>query len=580
MKQLAYDFETSSLCVHTCKLMGIAISLLPNKAWYITFDENKERTTKILNLLKAYFEDAAIDKIGHNLKFDNQLLKRYGIDVKGRIHDTMVADYVLYPERSKHGLKLLSKLHLNYNQMKFEDIAIGKSKKDMTLVGVAPEIAKDYACEDVDQTLQLQELLFTQIQENKLQKVYDLDCQLVNTITSMEYTGVKIDSSKLKAIESDIEEQLQDILGSISKYTKGNFNVNSQKDLNRLLFDDLSLVTEEPKGKNGLRSVSGKKLKKLLPQHEVVKLIMNYKSLYKVKTTFIKALKGVNSRTNRLHTSINQTVAATGRLSSSGPNLQNIPSRTIGKRLRECFIASSDDHSLIGADYANIELRVMTVLSQDERMLNAYKNGGDLHTLTASKALGIDYDQVLKTERDVVGKLTNFGLMYGMTAQGLQQSFYLNADKEFSIEQCQSFINSYFELYQGVAKCREDLIYKATINGYTETMFGRKRHLPDINSNDTFKRESAKRLALNTPIQGTAADIIKMAMVNIDRRIKDEGLQSKMILQVHDELLFDVPNSEVKFMEKLVKHEMENAVAFPIALEVDLKTGKTWADVH
>lgn len=578
MKQIAYDLETSSLCVHTCDLLGIAICLKPNEASYIAF-KNDNEIHKALTILKPYFENESIEKIGQNLKFDNQILKRFGINVKGRLHDTMVADYVLYPERNKHGLKLLSKLHLNYQQIEFGDIAIGESKKNKTLVAVEPIIAKDYACEDVDQTLQLLNFFTPKINKRQLQKVYDLDCNLVHAITSMEYAGVKIDYQKLQIIESEIDNELKIISKLLSKYTKGNFNINSQKDLNRLLFNRLNLDTKEPWGKNGLKSVSGKVLKKLLPQHEAVKLIMDYKSLFKVKSTFIKALKKINVKTGRLHTSINQTVTTTGRLSSSNPNLQNIPSRTIGKRLRECFVASSENHTLIGADYSNIELRVMAIISKDKEMLEAYKNGTDLHTLTASKVLNIGYENVDKDQRNIA-KAINFGLIYGMTAQGLSQSLSQSTNKDFSVEECQSFINKYFELYEGVSKCRDELIYKATIKGFAQTLFGRKRLLVDINSNDSYKRESAKRLALNTPIQGTAADIIKMAMVNIDNRIKKESLQSKMILQVHDELLFDVPNSELKYMKKLVKYEMENAVKLPIALEVDLQIGKTWADVH
>lgn len=579
MKQLTYDLETTSLCVHSCRILGIAICLKPYEAYYVTFDDDENRTTKILNILKPYFEDDSIEKIGQNLKFDNQILKRYGIDIRGRLHDTMVADYILSPERKKHGLKLLSKLHLNYNQIEFGAIALGESKKNKTLIGVDPKTAKDYACEDADQTLQLLEFMLPKINDNGLQKAYELDCNLVHAITSMEYAGVKINTSKLKVIETEIQKELEIISNSLSEFTEEDFNINSQKDLNRLLFDKLNLETVTVKGKNGLRSVSGAILKKLLPQHEVVQLILDYRALFKVKSTFIKALKQINPTTGRLHTSINQAITETGRLSSSKPNLQNMPSRTIGKRLRECFIASSDNHTLIGADYSNIELRIMAVISRDPVMTNAYKNNKDLHKLTASKALQLDIKDVDKSLRNV-GKLINFGLIYGMTSKGLQHSLFQNAGKVYSLQQCQSFINSYFELYEGVTKCREDLIYKATIKGYTETLFGRKRPLLNINSDDSYKRESAKRLALNTPIQGTAADIIKMAMVNIERRIKNENLQSKMILQVHDELLFDVPNIELKYMEKLVQYEMENAVKLPIALEVELHSGKTWADVH
>ncbi len=577
--KFAYDLETTGLNVHSCSLLGIAICFAFNVAYYIVFPKEKKKQQHILDLLRPYFEDERIEKVGHNLKYDNQVLKRYGIDVKGALHDTMVADYVLHPQRKKHGLKLLSQLHLNYKQIEFDTVALGTSKNNKTLEGVPPELVKDYACEDVDQTLQLHEFLLPKIQEQGLTNIYKLDCDLVPVLTDMEYYGVAIDTLEVTFIEHDIDDKLKNLKQQISKYIKGKFNINSTKHVNRLLFDELGIEPIGYKNKNGLYSVSSKILKRLVCKQKVVGLILEYRALYKVKSTFIKALKRVDSKTGRLHTSINQMVTVTGRLSSSHPNLQNIPSRTIGKLLRKCFIASASHHKLIGADFKNIEMRVMAIISKDKVMLDAYKNGIDLHTLTASTVFNIPYKEVTKEQR-TVAKTINFGLIYGMSAFGLAESLTLNTGTTYTPEQCQQFINQHFELYTGVAKCKEELIYKATINGYTETMFGRRRPLSDINSNDSYKREAAKRLAMNTPIQGTAADIIKMAMVNIHQRIQSEGLHSKMILTVHDELLFDVPIEEVKYMEKLIKYEMENAVRLPIALEVDLKTGNTWADVH
>ncbi len=577
MKKLIYDLETTSLNVHSCKILGIAICIAVGVAYYIAFPKDEKKVSKILDILRKYFEDPTIEKVGHNLKFDNKVLKQYGIDVKGRLHDTMVADYVLHPDRKKHGLKLLSKLHLNYEQIPFDQVALGK--KDKTLEGVDPKIVTRYACEDADQTLQLLNFLLPKINDNKLNEVYDLDCDLVDVLTSMEYVGVTIDLDKLDSIQREIDDKLLLLTSQINTFTDGQININSQQQLNKLLFDELNLVVVTDKGKNGFFPVPTVVLNKMLPQHPIIQMIVDYRALYKVKSTYIKALKNVDPTTGKLHSSINQTITETGRLSSSNPNLQNIPSRTIGKQLRKCFVASCDDHSLIGADYSNIELRVMAIISKDDRMMKAYRDGIDLHKLTASTILGIPYEDVDDSQRNMA-KTINFGIMYGMTAHGLSKELTQTTGKEFTVHQCQAFINNYFELYEGVAKCRDDLIYKATINGYTETLFGRKRPVPDINSSETYKRERAKRLALNTPIQGTAADIIKMAMVNIDRRIKNEKLQSSMILQVHDELLFDVPNTELKYMEKLVRDEMENVVHLPVALKIDLKIGKTWADVH
>lgn len=453
-----------------------------------------------------------------------------------------------------------------------------KSKTNNTLIGVDPKIVTRYACEDIDQTLQLHYYLLTKIDNASLRNIYDLDCSLVDVIADMEHNGVTIDSEKVEAINGDLTIKSDMLLNEIHSYAKKPFNVNSTKQLNEFLFDFLQLKPIGSKNKNGLYSTSRKVLLRLISQHQVISKIIEYRGLIKVKKTFIPALRNINPVTGKLHTSINQTVTETGRLSSSKPNLQNIPSRTDRKMLREVFIASSPNHTLIGADYSNIELRVMATISGDKTMIRSYREGIDLHTLTASKIFNKPFSQI-KEERNV-GKIVNFGLIYGMSAYGLRESLFVNGGMDYSLEFCQQIINDYFDLYKGVAKCRENLIYEATIKGYAQTLLGRKRPLKDINSLDSKKRENAKRLALNTPIQGTAADIIKMAMVNIHNHITAEKLQSKMILQIHDELLFDVPNDEVAYMSKLIKYEMENAFTMIVPLEVELKTGSNWSETH
>lgn len=450
--------------------------------------------------------------------------------------------------------------------------------KYKTLEGVNSSIVKDYACEDVDLTYELHNLMLPQINNLNLQEVMKLDCQLVSVIAEMEFNGVLIDQAKLATIETTIDKQMMEYREQIEKYTLGAINLNSKPQLSTFLFNQLELVPVGSKGKGGHFSVSSEVLRKISPQHRVVSALLDYNALYKVKSTFIKALKQVNLTTGRLHTSFNQTVTETGRLSSSGPNLQNIPSRTYGKLLRECFVAPEGWH-YIGADYSNIELRVMAVLSLDEEMLKAYWKNRDLHRLTASKIFNITYEEVDDKLQRPIGKTINFGLIYGMTEVGLSKKL-ANEGKNFSVEQCKQFIHDFFELYKGVAKFSQELIYRATQNGYSETLFGRRRPLENITSTDHFKREAAKRLAMNTPIQGTAADILKIAMVNIHNIIKDQKLKSKMLLQVHDELLFEVPEPELKLMKKLVRQEMKKAVSLPVPLEVDLKIGKTWADVH
>ena len=453
------------------------------------------------------------------------------------------------------------------------------NKKEMTIEGVAPPIVKNYACEDIDLGLQLHLHMLPKITEQNLEEIMNLDCQLVPVIADMEYHGVLIDQIKVAAYESTVNKKLAELLKEIEKFTKGKIdNINSKSQLSRFLFEQLNLMPIGPKGKNGHYSVSSEVLNKLVPQHEIVRALLDYNALYKVSSTFIPALKKVNAVTGRLHTSFNQTVTATGRLSSSNPNLQNIPNNKAAGLLRDCFVAPLE-WVLIGADYSNIELRVMAIFSQDALMLKAYREGIDLHALTASKIFGVTYEEGKEKKLRNVAKTVNFGLIYGMSALGLSQRLSRGEDA-YSIEQCEDFIRSYFELYSGVAKCREDLVYSASVKGYTETMFGRKRLLPDINSPIQSKREAAKRLAMNSPIQGTAADILKKAMINIHKRIQQENLPMKMLLQVHDELLFEVPESVADDMKKIVQYEMENAVKLPISLEVEAEIGKTWADVH
>lgn len=450
------------------------------------------------------------------------------------------------------------------------------NKKDITLEGVDPSIVKDYACEDIDLTYQLHNFLLPKINDQNLQEIMELDCQLVLVIAVMEYYGVLIDHTKLAAYESSIQQKMAEYLRDIEKYTDGNVNIKSKAQLSRFLFGQLDLTSIGPKGKSGHYSVSKEVLKELLPQHEIVRTLLDYNALNKVKSTFIPALKRINSVTGRLHTSFNQTVTETGRFSSSGPNLQNMPGDLV---IRELFHAP-EGSKLIGADYSNIELRVMAVLSQDPEMLRAYKENRDLHILTASRLFKVPVESISKDSNErKVAKTINFGLIYGMTEHGLSKRLR-GEGLDYSPEQAKQLISDYFESYPGVAKCCEDLIYKASINGYAETILGRRRPLDRINSPIPSERNSAKRLAMNTPIQGSAADILRMAMVNIHKRIQKENLQSKMILQVHDELLFEVPNDEVKYMKKLVRSEMENVVHFSVPLKVDLKVGQTWADVH
>ncbi|WP_106143355.1 DNA polymerase [Flagellimonas meridianipacifica] len=575
-KIICIDCETDGLDVNTCNLAGVAISIEKNQGWYVPLEKKNKVGSDAISFLKDLLGNPQLIVVGHNLKFDLQVLKNHGIQVNGEIHDTMVMDYVLSPQRKKHGLKLLSKIHLNYDQLSFDKMMGNHG----SIWEVPIKTLTKYACEDTDQTLQIFHHLNPRIQESGVGNIYDLDRKLVAVLARMESNGVAIDQKLLKSIAKKLQDDSLVLEESIIGDLIPEINLNSTKDINWLLFEHYAIPPIGKKTKQGNYSVSKKVLSKLSADHLIVKELLELRATKKVLSTFIPALSNLNPLTNKLHCSINQTVTETGRLSCSKPNLQNIPSRTIGKMLRQCFVPSSKDHVLIGADYSNIELRVMAVLSQDKNLLNAYKNGIDVHRLTACKLLGIkNIEDVDDMQRDVAKSL-NFGLIYGMGAHGLAETLSNVTKKQHTPQQAQEIIDSYFANYTDVAKCKENLIYQATVKGYTETLFGRKRPIPDINSNDSIKRQMSKRLAMNTPIQGTAADIMRMAMVNIDQQLTKQKLKSKMILTVHDELLFDVPKHEITIMEELVRHEMENAAQIGIALEVDLKTGNNWAEVH
>ncbi|HET8885600.1 MAG TPA: DNA polymerase [Salinimicrobium sp.] len=574
MKVIAIDIETDSSDALSTNILGISFCMEPHKAYYVNLDVPLDQQMEIIERLKPILQDPDTTFIAHNAKFEINVLRRYGINFTGKIVDTMVMHYVLYPHHKTHKLKVLSRQIFNYQQIEFNDIAIGKTKKEKTLKGVDVKVVSDYCCEDGDQTFQFHDFFKVLIEQNNLNSTFELDNQVVPIIADMERYGVLINRTQVEAVKEQLSKDLEKVLEDIHLYIPKDLNINSSKQLSDFLFEKLEIIPIGEKGKAGHYQVSKDVLKQLLPQHPVIASLLSYKAINKVLSTFLPALRKADPTTGRLHASFNQTSTATGRFSSSGPNLQNIPGDL---RIRSCFVAQPG-WTFIGVDYSNIELRVMAVLSKDAIMIKAYGEGIDLHSFTASQIFGMSMEQITKAQR-AVGKTVNFGLIYGMSEFGLSKRL-LDQGLDYTVEECKQFINTFFEKYPGVAKFSDELIYQATINGYAQTMFGRKRPLPDINSSDHYKRTAAKRLALNTPIQGSAADILKMAMVKIHNRIKEEKLQSRILLQVHDELLLEVPESEKDYMKEMVRHEMENVVRLPIALEVELKTGKTWADVH
>ncbi len=572
---VAFDTETEGLNALETDIVGISFSWQKGKGYYLPIKNNKSVHEKSFEILRPFFESTEIIKVGHNIKFDIQVLHKYNIKVSSPIYDTMVAHYLINPDM-RHNLDTLSESYLNYSPISIESLIGKKGKNQISMRDVSIDKITNYASEDADITLQLKGIFDKEIEVNNLNKIfYDIEIPMISVLSEMETEGIKIDTSYLEKLDKEFEEDLGKLKKEIFKKSGEEFNLNSPKQLGEILFDKLKLVSKPKKTKTGQYSTSEEVLSSLANDHKIIEDILEWRSLDKLQNTYVKSLPNeVSSLTNRVHSSFNQTVTTTGRLSSNNPNLQNIPIRTAnGQKIRRAFIPRNRDYTLMAADYSQIELRVIASMSNEENMIDAFVNNQDIHTMTASKIYNVNPENVTREQRGNA-KTVNFGIIYGVSAFGLSQQTDLNRSES------KVMIDNYFLNYPGLKKYMSDQIDFARNNGYVETIMGRRRYLQNINSQNNMLRSGAERNAINAPIQGSAADIIKIAMININSELKKQSLKSKMLLQVHDELVFDVHKSEKDQIKDIVKTTMESAVKLKVPLKIDLEFGKNWLEAH
>ena len=571
---VTFDTETSGLEPTEVDVIGMSFSWKKNEAYYVALPNNFDEAKKLIQLFKPFFEDERIEKIGQNIKYDIIVLKKYDVRVKGSLFDTMIAHYILNPEL-RHNMDYMAETLLNYQTISIESLIGKKGKNQKNMSTLQPEEVIDYACEDADITLQLSEILRKKVSEEGVEKLfYEIEMPLVYVLADMEETGVLLDTDALKESSDKMTAELVKIEQQIRELATVEVNINSPKQIGEVLFETLKIAEKPKKTKTGQYVTDEETLVSLKDSHPIVQKILEYRGLKKLLSTYIDALPElISKRDGRIHTSYNQTVTATGRLSSSNPNLQNIPIRDEqGKEIRKAFIPSQGN-IFFSADYSQIELRIMAHLSQDPNMIEAFNSDKDIHAATAAKIYKVPLEEVTSEMRNKA-KTANFGIIYGISVFGLSQR--LNIPRG----EAKELIDGYFESYSDVKEYMDNAIKNTQQKGYAETIFGRKRYLPDINSKNATVRGFAERNAINAPIQGSAADIIKVAMNRIHQRFGNENIQSKMILQVHDELNFDVIESEMDIVKKIVIEEMENAYRLAVPLKADCGKGKNWLEAH
>ncbi len=574
-KSFCFDTETTSLETTNAELVGISFSWKANEAYYLPIPQNKQDALKITEALRPIFEDEQIKKVGQNIKYDLLVLKNYNIALKGELFDTMIAHFLLYPGL-KNGMDFMAETYLHYRPISIEELIGKKGAQQENMRDVPHEKIKEYAAEDADITWQLFKIFEQKLQDSNVKWLFhNIEMPLVKVLADMEHTGVKIDDKALNQFAEVLKKQIVELEEKIQEIAGTPFNIASPKQVGEILFDRLKIDKEAKKTKTGQYSTNEETLQKLKDVHPIVAAILEHRGLVKLLNTYVEALpKLINTSTNKIHTSYNQTIVVTGRLSSTNPNLQNIPIRDEnGKEIRKAFTASDDDHTFLSADYSQVELRLMAHFSEDKHLIEAFNQGADIHTATASKIFKVSPSEVTPDMRRKA-KTANFGIIYGISAFGLADR--LNIPRK----EAKEIIDGYFENFPGVKDYMDACISKAREKGYVETLFGRRRQLDDINSRNSIVRGVAERNAINAPIQGTAADIIKIAMINIYKEMNSLHLKSKMILQVHDELNFDVCLEELETMKELVKRCMENACALKVPLIADMGTGNNWLEAH
>ena len=572
---VSFDTETETLNSLETKLIGISFSWKKHTGYFISFNNDKKKNNEFIELLKPFFESNKIEKVGHNLKFDIKVLFKYGISVCAPIYDTMIAHYIINPDM-RHNLDSLAESYLNYSPISEEDLIGKKGKNQKSIRDISIEEITKYSVQDPDLCLQLKEIFDKEIKDNNLSEIFsEIELPIIEVLSFMEKEGIKIDEKYLKSLEDDFQNELNILENKIFKESGEDFNLNSPKQLGEILFNKLKLISNPKKTKTGQFSTSEEVLSALSKDHKIISNILEWRSLDKLLNTYVKALPNeINSSTGRIHTKFNQAVTSTGRLSSNNPNLQNIPIRTEnGQKIRKAFTPRDKDFILMCADYSQIELRVIASLSGDINMIDAFNKDEDIHTSTASRIFNVNKDKVSREQRSNA-KTVNFGIIYGVSAFGLSQQTDLNR-KESKI-----LIDNYYENYPTLKEYMSKQIDFARENGYVETLMGRRRYLTNINSQNGMIRSADERNAVNAPIQGSAADIIKIAMKNIFNILNEKQFKSKMILQVHDELVFDVYKSELDEVQELIKSEMENAFKLDVPLDVEVGLGDNWLDAH
>jgi DNA polymerase I len=574
-KSFCFDTETTGLDPNNAELVGISFSFKPNEAFFVIMTENYQSTLEIVRQFKPFLEDEKIPKTGQNLKYDIAILKWYEVEVKGKLFDTMLAHYLVEPDM-RHNMDYLAETYLNYKTIHIDELIGKKGKDQLTMRSVAPDLIADYACEDADITLQLRQKFEPMLEQGGLRKLFDeIEIPLVPVLASMEAEGVMLDTEALKEYSFQLGKEVVEVEKQIFDLAGQTFNISSPKQLGEILFEKLR-VTEKPSRTATKQYSTGEEvLVKLLYRHPIIQLILDYRSLTKLKSTYVDTLPLlISPRDRRIHTSYNQAVAATGRLSSNNPNLQNIPIRTErGREIRKSFVPRNKDYILLSADYSQIELRIIAELSEDPNMLEAFRKGLDIHTATAARVYGLPLTDVTSEMRRNA-KMVNFGIIYGISAFGLSER--LNIPRREAAE----IIDAYFMQYPGIRHYMDKTIALARMNGFVETIMGRRRYLRDINSGNAVVRGFAERNAINAPIQGSSADMIKIAMIRIYDEFNRLNLKSKMILQVHDELVFDVYRLELETVKPIIHDMMVNAIPLTVPVEVDMNIGENWLEAH
>ncbi len=575
-KSVCFDTETTGLDALHAELVGVAFSYEKGTGYYVPFPENQAEAKTLLEKFIPFFENESIEKVGQNLKYDLKVLSNYNIVVKGTLFDTMIAHYLINPDM-RHNMDILSETYLKYAPKSIEDLIGKKGKNQKSMREVPLEDIKEYAVEDADVTLQLKGYFEPILVSTETKKLFDeIEIPLVSVLAAMETEGIRLDVDFLKSLSHELDTDIKTLEAKIYEIAGEKFNLASPKQLGGILFDKLQIGgAKQKKTKTGQYATGEEILSYLAKDNEIVAAILDWRSLVKLQNTYVEALPSqVDAVTKRVHTDYMQTVAATGRLSSNNPNLQNIPIRTErGRQIRKAFIARDENFTLLSADYSQIELRIIAALSGEENMIKAFQNHEDIHKSTASKVFNVPLEEVTREQRSHA-KTVNFGIIYGVSAFGLSNQTSLSRSESAAL------IEAYYKTYPRLKSYIQEQIEFARENGYVQTILGRRRYLKDIYSQNAIVRGGAERNAVNAPIQGSAADVIKIAMINIYKKLQSENWKSKMLLQVHDELVFDVHNSELEKIQPMIKYEMEHAFTMAVPLEVELGMGKDWLEAH